>query len=135
MSAAIGMVAAVLTVAVPATARGIRKDQVHFKPGARRATIQGTFWGDQLVDQVRRDGAAQTLAAALMKPSPQEFVNVLPPGSTEVAMFVGDGGPAPRGNATRQRLQLLSRPGAIDWTTRLASKWTTTHSELPFRRQ
>ena len=77
MSAAIGMVAAVLTVAVPATARGIREDQVHFKPGARRATIQGTFWGDQLVDQVPREGAGQTLAAALMKPSLQEFVNVL----------------------------------------------------------
>lgn len=92
MSMTIGTVAVLLALAVPATAQQIRKETVHFKPGASSATIQGALKGDQIVDYVLRAGAGQTLVVALKKSNPQNYFNVLPPGSSDVAMFVGDSG-------------------------------------------
>jgi hypothetical protein len=71
---------------------GIRKEPVRFEKGASQAAIKARIQGDETVDYVLRAGAGQTLAVALKKTNPQNYFNVLPPGTQEVAMFVGDSG-------------------------------------------
>jgi len=73
-------------------ADGIRKEPVRFEKGASQAAIKARIQGDETVDDVLPAGAGQTLAVALKKTNPQNDFNVLPPGTQEVAMFVGDGG-------------------------------------------
>jgi hypothetical protein len=73
-------------------ADGIRKEPVRFEKGASQAAIKARIQGDETVDYVLRAGAGQTLAVALKKTNPQNYFNVLPPGSSDVAMFVGDSG-------------------------------------------
>ena len=73
-------------------ADGIRKEPVRFEKGASQAAIKARIQGDETVDYVLRAGAGQTLAVALKKTNPQNYFNVLPPGTQEVAMFVGDSG-------------------------------------------
>jgi len=82
---------ALLATGAPA-ADGIRKEPVRFEKGASQAAIKARIQGDETVDYVLRAGAGQTLAVALKKTNPQNYFNVLPPGTQEVAMFVGDSG-------------------------------------------
>jgi len=71
----------------------IRKETVRFAKGAAEATIAGRLQGDQTIDYLVGASAGQTLAVALKKTNPQTYFNVLPPGSEDVAMHVGqDGG-------------------------------------------
>ena len=78
----------------PATAAdATRKETVQFAKGSSEATIKGALKGDQTVDYRVRAGAGQTLTVALKGSNAQNYFNVLPPGSADVAMFVGqDGG-------------------------------------------
>ena len=70
-----------------------RKETVQFAKGSSEATIKGVLKGDQTVDYRVRAGAGQTLTVALKGSNAQNYFNVLPPGSADVAMFVGqDGG-------------------------------------------
>ena len=71
---------------------GIRQEQVQFAKGGSSAVIKGQLTGDAMVDYTVRAAAGQTLAVAIQKSNPQNYFNVLPPGSTGVAMFVGDTG-------------------------------------------
>ena len=71
---------------------GIRHQQVQFAKGASSASLQGKLKGDEMVDYVVRAGAGQTLTVALKKTNSQNYFNVLPPGSTDVAMYVGQTG-------------------------------------------
>jgi hypothetical protein len=73
-------------------AGGIRKEPVRFEKGASQAAIKARIQGDETVDYILRAGAGQTLAVALKKTNPQNYFNVLPPGTQEVAMFGGDSG-------------------------------------------
>jgi len=74
-------------------ADAIRQQTIQFQKGASEATIKGVLKGDQTVDYRVRAGAGQTLTVALSKSNSQNYFNVLPPGSADVAMFVGqDGG-------------------------------------------
>ena len=74
-------------------ADAIRQEAVQFKTGSSEATIKGRLKGDQTVDYRVRAGAGQTLTVALKGSNAQNYFNVLPPGSADVAMFVGqDGG-------------------------------------------
>ena len=70
----------------------IGRQQVQFAKGASAASLQGKLKGDDTVDYVVRAGAGQTLTVALKKTNPQNYFNVLPPGSTDVAMYVGQTG-------------------------------------------
>jgi hypothetical protein len=71
---------------------GIRHQQVQFAKGASSASLQGKLKGDEMVDYVVRAGAGQTLTVALKKTNSQNYFNVLPPGSADVAMYVGQAG-------------------------------------------
>lgn len=74
------------------SAQGIRKERVSFAKGASSATIKARVTGDETVDYLVRVGAGQTLAVALKKSNPSNYLNVLPPGSVDSAMFIGQTG-------------------------------------------
>jgi len=67
-----------------------RKERVVFAKGASSATIKGTLKGAADVDYLVRAAAGQTLEVKLQGTHPQNDFNVLPPGSTDVAMFVSN---------------------------------------------
>ena len=91
--AAVAAAALVLAVAGPVSAdAGIRSEKVQFAKGASSAVIKGQLKGDATVDYTVRAAAGQTLAVKLQKTNPQNYFNVMPPGSTGSAMFVGDAG-------------------------------------------
>ena len=71
---------------------GIRQEKVQFAKGASSAVIKGQLKGDAMVDYVVRAAAGQTLSVELQKTNAQNYFNVMPPGSTGSAMFVGDSG-------------------------------------------
>ena len=81
----------VLAVTVAAD-QGIRQEKVQFAPGAASIVIKGQLRGDAMVDYLVHAGAGQTLTVAMQKSNAQNYFNVMPPGSTGVAMFVGDSG-------------------------------------------
>jgi hypothetical protein len=91
---ALSLIAIAAAGIVPAAAAdAIRKETVQFAKGSSEATIKGRLQGDQTVDYRVRAGAGQTLAVALKGSNAQNYFNVMPPGSADVAMFVGqDGG-------------------------------------------
>jgi len=87
------IVASALTLSTTYAADAIRKESVQFRKGASEATIKGRIKGDTTIDYRVRAGAGQTLTVALQGSNPQNYFNVLPPDSADVAMFVGqDGG-------------------------------------------
>jgi len=67
-----------------------RKERVVFAKGASSATIKGTLKGGADVDYLVRAAAGQTLEVKLQGTNPQNDFNVLPPGSTDVSMFVSN---------------------------------------------
>jgi hypothetical protein len=78
--------------AAAADAAGPRQEKVQFAKGASAAVIKGQLKGDADVDYVVRAAAGQTLSVTLKETNPQNYFNVLPPGSKGSAMFVGDTG-------------------------------------------
>jgi hypothetical protein len=71
---------------------GIRQEKVQFAKGASSAVVNGQIRGDTTVDYIVRAAAGQTLSVKLQKSNSQNYFNVMPPGSTGSAMFVGDSG-------------------------------------------
>ena len=70
-------------------ARGIESRPVTFAPAASIATIKGTIKGDQTIDYKLRARAGQAMTVALTTSNPGNYFNVLPPGSSGEALFVG----------------------------------------------
>ena len=89
-------VAAVGSVAAHA-ADAIRQETVQFAKGSSEATVKGRLSGDQTIDYRVRAGAGQSLDVALKGSNAQNYFNVLPPGSADVAMFVGRDGSGYKG--------------------------------------
>lgn len=71
---------------------GIRQEKVQFAKDASSAVIKGQLKGDTTVDYVVRAAAGRTLSVKLQKTNAQNYFNVMSPGSTGSAMFVGDSG-------------------------------------------
>jgi hypothetical protein len=90
--AAIGLLLALALIGAAAAAPGPRQEKVQFATDASSAVIKGHLKGDADVDYVVRAAAGQTLSVTLKETNPQNYFNVLPPGSTGGAMFVGDTG-------------------------------------------
>ena len=72
-----------------------RKERVTFAKGASSATIKGTLNGGADVDYLVRAAAGQTLEVKLQGSNVQNYFNVLPPGSANVAMYASDRTGAP----------------------------------------
>jgi heat shock protein HslJ len=62
---------------------------VKFAPGKTSAIIKGRITGYNYVDYQLRAAAGQTLTVSLKGSNGANYVNVLPPGATDVAMFNG----------------------------------------------
>jgi hypothetical protein len=79
-------------VPLPARAGGdasIRSQTVQFAKGASSARLGGTIKGDDAVDYRVSARAGQTLSVALKTSNASNYFNVMPPGSNDVAMFIG----------------------------------------------
>ena len=68
---------------------GIETRPVQFKKGASVATIKGTLKGDQTIDYSVQGKAGQTLHVRFKAGNASAYFNVLPPGSTGEAIFIG----------------------------------------------
>jgi hypothetical protein len=73
--------------ALPAST--IESRAVHFAKGASAAALKGSLKGDQIIDYKLRAKAGQTMSVTLKTSNLSNYFNVLPPGSKDVAMFVG----------------------------------------------
>jgi hypothetical protein len=69
-----------------------RQERVAFAKGASSATIKGQIKGDADIDYLVRAAAGQTISVALKVSNRSNYFNVLPPGSADVAMYVGQTG-------------------------------------------
>lgn len=78
----------VLTMSLVATAEAASKP-VQFPKGKSSATIKGTVKGGEDVDYVLRAKAGQTLNVDFKADKGAAYFNVIPPGSTYEALFVG----------------------------------------------
>lgn len=81
-----------VAISLPAAAQNIRQQPVQFKQGATSASIKSSLKGDQIVDYKLRARAGQTMRVALKTSNDANYFNVLPPGSKDVAVFVGSTG-------------------------------------------
>jgi len=70
----------------------IHTERVKFAKGATSAVIKGQVKGYSDVDYLVRAGAGQTLTVTLKKTNSSNYFNVLPPGSKDVAIYVGQTG-------------------------------------------
>ena len=70
----------------------IRTERVQFAKGATSAIIKGHLKGYSDVDYLVRGGAGQTITVSLKRSNLLNYFNVLPPGSKDVAMYVGQTG-------------------------------------------
>ncbi len=81
---------ALALAAVPVLAQSdIRAERVGFAPGAEGAVIEGRITGDEVIDYLVDARAGQRATVVLSSGFPHPFFNLLPPGSTGQAVFVG----------------------------------------------
>ncbi len=67
----------------------IPKVPVHFKAGTTSATVTRTIKGDETIDYTLGAKAGQTMKVTLKSSNRSAYFNVLPPGSSGEAVFVG----------------------------------------------
>jgi hypothetical protein len=73
-------------------ADGIESRPLQFSKGASSATVKGSLKGDRTIDYKLRAKAGQTMSVTLKTSNGANYFNVLPPGSTGEAIFVGSTG-------------------------------------------
>jgi hypothetical protein len=62
---------------------------LQFAKGASSTTVKGSLKGGRIIDYKLRAKSGQTMSVALKTSNGANYFNVLPPGSSDVAMFVG----------------------------------------------
>ena len=88
--ALISLALAVLAVfAVTADAQEIRTQRVAFAPGGDRATYVGVIRGREIVDYLLNARAGQVANISMATQNPSAYFNILAPGQTETAFFIG----------------------------------------------
>lgn len=84
------VVAAIAAASFASTAwADIQTKPVSFKKGESSATIKGRLKGDQTIDYSLRAKAGQTMSVDMKTSNAAAYFNVLPPGSTGEAIFIG----------------------------------------------
>lgn len=87
---AMALAPAVFHFTAHAAAEGERRvEEVRLEAGRTSTVIKGSVSGYHYVDYRLRAGAGQTLKASLRGSNPANYFNVLPPGSGDVAMYIG----------------------------------------------
>ena len=106
-------------------ANGIETRTIKFAKGASSATVKGSIKGRQTIDYQLVAKSGQTMSVALKTSNASNYFNVLPPGSNDVALFVGSTsggewkGTLETSGAYTIRLYLMgaaSRNGAANYT-------------------
>jgi hypothetical protein len=72
-----------------AEAQDRRTERVQFAKGATSTVIKGQVKGDHYINYQVRAGAGQTLSVEMKTGNASSYFNILPPGSGDVAMFIG----------------------------------------------
>lgn len=67
----------------------VQTTPVQFKKGESAATIKGKLKGDQTIDYSLRAKAGQVMTVSFKPSNASAYFNVLPPGSTGEAIFIG----------------------------------------------
>lgn len=94
-------------------ADGIETRNVTFAKGKSSARIEASIKGDRTIDYVLRAKAGQTMKVEMKSRNRSAYFNVLPPGSNDVAIFVGStsgdsfGDRLPADGAYRIRVYLM----------------------------
>lgn len=78
-----------LVFSTTAQADNISTRAVQFAKGSSSATIKGSIKGNQTIDYTLRARAGQTMSVKLGTQHASSYFNVLPPGSSGEALFVG----------------------------------------------
>jgi len=79
-----------LSYSLPASAADdIREERVRFQAGTSGTTLKGHLRGREEVDYMLGAKAGQHMTVELHTDNPQNYFNILPPGSSEEAIFVG----------------------------------------------
>jgi hypothetical protein len=86
---ALGLSLCLTFVLTAQAADGIREERVQFKPGTSQTTLKGHLRGDGDVDYLLGAKAGQRMTVELHTDNPQNYFNILPPGSDDAAIFVG----------------------------------------------
>jgi hypothetical protein len=109
-----------LVLLVPGSARAqeeIRSERVRFDRGANSAVVEASIQGYEIVDYVLGASAGQYMNVSMATDNTGSYFNILAPGETEVAMYIGstDGnqyeGTLPADGDYRVRVYLM-RAGA-----------------------
>jgi hypothetical protein len=85
------LIAGALVMAGASTsfADAIESRPLQFAKGTSAATVKGSLKGDKTIDYTLRARAGQTMTVTLKTSNGANYFNVLPPGSDDVAIFVG----------------------------------------------
>ncbi len=67
----------------------IRTERVQFKPGANSAVVEGSITGYETVDYVLGARKGQSMNVSMATNNGANYFNILAPGETDVAMFIG----------------------------------------------
>lgn len=67
----------------------IESRQLHFQKGMSSITLEGSLKGSKIIDYKLRAMNGQIMSVTLSSSNLSNYFNVLPPGSEDVAMFVG----------------------------------------------
>ena len=84
----------VVCAVLAAGSRVLAADSIEVRPlrfakGASSTTVKGALTGDKTIDYRLRAKAGQTMTVSLKTSNGANYFNVLPPGSKDVAIFVG----------------------------------------------
>jgi hypothetical protein len=93
------VLAAIAVSAIPATVAAqsfIKTERVQFRKGATTAVVTRTIRGDETIDFVVNGMEGQQLKAMMTSKSRSAFFNIIEPGESDVAFYVGDTYPANR---------------------------------------
>jgi hypothetical protein len=88
----LSMVLVILAAGQVSAEERIESRPLQFAKGASSATVKGSIKGDQTIDYKLRAKAGQTMTVKLVTRNGANYFNVLPPGSNDVAIFVGSSG-------------------------------------------
>jgi hypothetical protein len=76
-------------MAADAQAGDVHSERVHFKKGASEAQIEGHLQGYETLDYVLGARAGQEMVVTLHTDNTANYFNLLAPGETEIAFFIG----------------------------------------------
>ena len=110
-------IAALAAFGVAAPVAAQQKVPVQFAKGASSATLKGTIKGEEYRDYVVNARAGQTMTVTLTNPDGRAYFNVMAPGSTGEAVFIGSTegnsfkGPVPGTGANTIRVYQMRATG------------------------